>query len=117
MLSKEMYELLKRIPRHPNTIDAEQILGNHELDLTNQLYNLLCEATHADYEYVNSTGSRLIYAKLSLTEKGQAVLEEYEAFDRNQKITKRSLAVAIIAMIASIASAFAAIASLIKMLI
>ncbi len=115
MLSKEMYDLLVKVPRFPKSIYAGKLYENNPM--YNRIRDLLCEAAYKDYDYINHSESQILKSNISLTEKGQAALEEYEAFDRNQKITRRSLTVAIVAMIASIASAVAAIASLIKMLI
>jgi hypothetical protein len=111
MISKEMYELLKRIPRHPQSILYTQL--NKEDN--EKLYNVICEANYTGYEYINVVGPSLKKGGLSLTEKGQAAIEEYEQAARNQKIVERSLLVSRVAMWAALGSAAAAIISLIKM--
>lgn len=111
MISKEMYDLLKSIPRHPKTIQAGELYENNPQ--ANRVKELLYEANGVDYEYVNCSTLRVLDGKISLSEKGQALLEEYEQAERNNKIVRRSLAVAKVAMWAAIASAIAAFLSLI----
>ena len=71
------------------------------------------EARHSDYDYVYTDGKKIELSVLSLTEKGQAVLEEYEDAKHNQAMMKTSLSVAIIAMMAAIASAITTILTLV----
>ena len=111
MLSKEMYLLLNRIPRYNKRILYLELNcdNNEEID------NLLCEAQYQSYDYIIQHGNLLKQSSFSLTEKGQAAIEEYEQAERNEAIIKKSLNVSRAAMWAAIASAAVAIASLIKL--
>lgn len=112
MLSEEMYGLLKVIPRHGRIsyIELKQKCGIEE----KLLDDLLCEARYGTYDFINAD-LPLHKGSISLTEKGKAAIEEYEAMEENHKITKRALTVARIGMWAAIASAITAIISLVKM--
>ena len=113
MISKEMYELLKKIPRHPNTVPYKEVVrDNNEKE-----FNLFCEAKYPDYGYINQSMGRREDSTLSLAEKGQAAIEEYERTAHNQEMVEKSLNVSRVAMWAAIGSAIAAIASLIKLLV
>ncbi len=113
MISKEMYELLKTIPRYPKTIPYKDLIS--EDDVTR--FNLLLEAKSPSCEYINETMEYIKRSELSLTEIGQAAIEEYEQAARNQEMIEKSLKVSRAAMFAAIASAVVAFLSLIKMLI
>lgn len=115
MISKEMYELLKRIPRHPKAIAYDELNKICEKDI----FEIACEAEYKNCEYINISGllARDKGCTLSLTEKGQAAIEDYKRTTHNQKMVEKSLAVSRIAMWAALGSAVAAIISLIKMLI
>ncbi len=111
MISKEMYELLKKIPRTPKSISYNEINGSKD----EKKYQLICEAAYTGYDYITVSGILSENGSLSLTEKGQAEIEEYEQAERNQKIVEKSLIVARVAMWAAIGSAVVAIVSLVKM--
>ena len=115
MISKEMYEFLREIPRHPQTIPYEELNRRFKKDI----FEIACEAEYKNCEYINGFGifSNNNDSKVSLTEKGQAAIEEYEQSMRNQKIIEKSLNVSQTAMWAAIASAVVAIASLIKLFV
>ena len=91
MLSKEMYELLIRIPRFPESIHAGKIYEGNPT--CNRIRDLLCEAAHTDYDYISYSGNQILDSKISLTEKGQAAVEEYKEFLRNKEIVETSLSV------------------------
>lgn len=116
MISKEMYSILKCIPRHPQKI-GYLLLKDKSILNENFFWNLMCEAQYQNCEYINILSVPMEQGDISLTERGQAAIEEYEQAERNQKVMDKSLNVARIAMWAAIASAVAAIASLVKMFI
>lgn len=112
MLSKEMYTILKSIPRHPNTITFDALYEKKICSLES-LKSLLCDAIHTDYEYATQhhVRGRLIQdSSFSLSERGKAAIEEYEQNLRNQTAMEKSLAISKVAMVAAIASAIAAMA-------
>ncbi|MBQ2062172.1 MAG: hypothetical protein II458_05795 [Oscillospiraceae bacterium] len=111
MLSEEMYNLLKKVPRYEETISYADL----NKDDDKQIYHLICEAVYDAYDFLNKHGDTIKKSSFSLTEKGQAAIEEYEQSTHNQKMMKTSLHVAIIAAIAAVASVLATIASFIKM--
>ena len=113
MISKEMYELLKKIPRH-NTGIAYTLINPNDDEI---ICSLVCEAKSQYCGYVNEPMGALKRSCISLTEKGQAAIEEYERTAHNQEMVEKSLNVSRIAMWAAIGSAIAAIASLIKLLV
>ena len=114
MLSKEMYDLLKQIPRYPQSIFAGKLYENSPM--ASRIKDLLLEASHADYEYVNCSNLKVLDSEISRTEKGQALVEEYEAAERNQKIVDESLKISQeslkVARVAKWAANFSAVASL-----
>ena len=118
MLSKEMYDLLKRIPRYPETILASRLYEGNPMAA--RIKDLLLEAAHSDYEYINQSASRVLQSNFSLTEKGQALIEEYETAERNQKIVEESLQIAQkslrVAQVAKWVAVFSAIAAFLSVL-
>lgn len=112
MLSKEMYDLLVDIPRHPKALFAGKLYENSPR--ASRIQDLLCEAF--DSGYINHSQPRILNSDISLTEKGQALIEEYETSQENQRIVKDSLKVAIAAKRVAIASAIAAFLALIPQL-
>lgn len=114
MLSKEMYILLKKIPRREDWISYAELnpSGDKRID------SLLNEAKYDDYDYINqgspTNDYRLINSTFSLTEKGQAAIEEHEQAIHNQVIVEQSLKVATTAKWAAVFSAIVALLSLIK---
>lgn len=113
MLSKEMYALLNQVPRYAKQISYADLNKSND----RKVYDLICEATYTTYDYLNKHGGTVESSNYSLTEKGQAAIEEYEQAQHSQKVMNTSLSVARIAMWAALASAAAAIASLIKMFV
>ena len=112
MLSEEMYTLIKKIPRRGNWVPYAELNPTGDMNID----KLLLEAKYDSYDYINQNGRLLRDSTFSLTEKGQAAIEEYEQALRNQKIVETSLTVSRVAMVAAIGSALAAIISLIKMI-
>ena len=112
MLSKEMYDLLVDIPCHPKTLFAGKLYENSPRAA--RIQDLLCEAFASGY--INHSQPRILNSDISLTEKGQALIEEYETSQENQRIVKDSLKVAIAAKRVAIASAIAAFLALIPQL-
>ena len=104
-----MYLLLKQIPRFEGEIHYT------ELDAQDK-WNLLCEAKYDSYDYVNQSGDLVDNSSYSLTEKGQAAIEDFERAERNDKVIKKTLKISTVAMWAAIGSAITAILSLIKIL-
>lgn len=113
MISKEMYDLLKLIPRHPKIIDYAELKKVSALGLED-LYSILCDAQYDAYGYINSHKATIKDGAFSLTEKGQAAIEDYEQTQNNQKMVEDSLNTAKRAMWAAFASAVAAIIALIQ---
>lgn len=114
MISNDMYKLLSNTPHFPNEGVCAEILQKSGLD--EKIFDsLVSEARYDDYEYINAPIMRTPDSKISLTEKGQALVEEYEGNQRNERLVERSLTITKIAMWAAIANAVAALASLIKM--
>lgn len=111
MISKEMYELLMKIPRLPKSVPYMDTIN----EKNEKEYQLFCEAKYQDYDYIAQSMGRRADSELSLTEKGQAAIEEYERVVHNQKVVERSLRVSRIAMWAAIGSAVAALFSFVKM--
>ena len=118
MLSREMYDVLKDIPRYPKTIFAGKLYEGNPM--AHRIKDLLLEAAHCDYEYINHTQLRVLDSELSRTEKGQALVEEFEAAERNQKIVEESLVIAQkslqVAQVAKWVAIFSAIASFLALL-
>ena len=112
MISEKMFAFLKDIPRHPKSITYGEI-KNVDGD---EKYNLACEARYISYDYINLNGAIKSESVVSLTEKGQAAIEEYEQATRNQEIIEQSLKVTRAAMWAAIVSAIVSFLSLIKIL-
>ena len=118
MISKEMYNFLLYIPRKDDeALTFEEIKSISGLD-NRTLHSLIHSATN----YRIHSGDYVGYVcvepkKYFLTEYGQAVIEDYEQAQRNDKITRSSLKVAKIAMWVSIFSAITALVSLLKMFI
>ena len=114
MLSNDMYDVLKCIPRSPQQTTYNDIRGLSRLE-TNSLNIILSNARYHTYDYINA-GIMLESDPISLTEKGQAAIEEYEAAKRNglyvlasakcaqdaSKAAKRSTIIASVALIISI---------------
>ena len=115
MLSNDMYDVLKCIPRSPQQTTYNDIRGLSGLE-TDSLISILSNARYHTYDYINA-GIRLEPDDpISLTEKGQAAIEEYEAAKRNglyvlasaksaqdaSKAAKRSTIIACVALIISI---------------
>lgn len=107
MISKEMYELLKLIPRHPKSIPYQEL----EKKNIENLYDLVCEAAYGNCEYINCPMKSIKQSNLSLTEKGQSAIEEYSITQNNQKVAKRTLTTSIIAIVLSVISIIVALAS------
>jgi len=115
MLSKKMYNLLKQIPRFPETIPYES-LKKKPFKTTAAMDSLLLEAKSDEYNYIyqneSSKSSIINKSQFSLSENGVAALEDYKREHRNDTLVKASLGVAVIAMAASVASAVAAFLAL-----
>lgn len=116
MISSDMYKLLSNTPHCPNEGTYSDILEKSGLD-ERTFNSLVSEAKYDGYEYIYAPVMIERYSVISLTEKGKALVEEYENNQRNEKTVDRSLKITKIAMWAAIANAIAAIASLIKMCI
>ena len=110
MISKEMYLLLKEIPRN-----KEIPYSDLNKEKNPAIDGLLCEAFYDSNDLISKRGGVLENCVFSITEKGQAALEEYEQVKHNQEVVDKSLKVAKVAMWAAIGSAVAAVLSLIKM--
>ena len=79
MISKQMYKILKKIPRHPQRMTFKEISDKKFMDIS-LLWNLLEEAI--DCHYIVFSGrnavSDLSRSSFYLTEDGQIALEEYK---------------------------------------
>ena len=109
MISKQMYKILKKIPRHPQRMTFKEISDKKFMDIS-LLWNLLEEAI--DCHYIVFSGrnavSDLSRSSFYLTEEGQIALEEYKrqlGADRKATwaiiISGLSLVVAIVAIVVS----------------
>ena len=113
MLSKEMYNLLKLIPRHPSVIDYAELKASTKLE-EKEMQDFLCEAIYGGYDYINSHEVTVQNGSFSLTEKGQAAIEAYEQEQRNQKTMQQSLCAARWALIAAAISAITSVIALLS---
>ncbi len=113
MLSKEMYDLLKLIPRHPSVIDYEELKASTKLE-EEKLFSYLCDANFETYEYINSHNTLVKDGRFSLTEKGQSAIEAYEQEQRNQKTMQQSLCAARWALLAAAISAITSVIALLS---
>ena len=107
MISKEMYELLKLIPRHPKSIPYQEL----EKKNIENLYDLVREAAYGDCEYIIPPMKSIKQSNLSITEKGQSAIEEYSITQNNQKVAKLTLTTSIVAIILSVISIIVAVVS------
>lgn len=115
MLSREMYSVLSNIPSPTGTISYETLFEKCPNLNALQFSNLVNQAAYPPCDYISATAP-IEKSSLSLKEKGLAAIEEYEAFQENQKIVETSLRVATAAKNAAIASAIAAFLALIPQL-
>lgn len=109
MLSREMYEVLKRVPRYPNVAYAGKIFEKN--DRAFRVRDLLLEAEGCGY--INVSKFPILDGNVSLTETGQAAIEAYERAETTHKIAEESLRVAKVAKWVAIFSAVAAFVALI----
>ena len=114
MISKEMYELLKKIPRPPKSVLRKEVNNTN----SETINTLISEAAYSTYDYINEHYSMSpdmpLDDTLSLTEKGQAAIEEYEQAERNNKIIEKTLSVSKAAMWAAVASAVVSLSPIFK---
>ena len=79
MISKKMYKVLKKTPRHPQRITFKEISDKKLMDIS-LLWSLIEEAI--DCQYIAFSGrnavSDLSRSSFYLTEEGQIALEEYK---------------------------------------
>ena len=79
MISKQMYKILKKIPRHPKRMTFKEISDKKFMDIS-LLWSLLEEAI--DCRYIVFSGrnavSDLSRSSFYLTEEGQIAIEEYK---------------------------------------
>lgn len=101
MISEEMFQFLRRIPRHPAWIEYDSLLKSIKNISTDRINSLKSEASDDDYGYINDH----LDGKISLTEKGCVALEAYRHEKSNRSIMTWSLFFSLIAMIAAVASA------------
>lgn len=113
MLSKEMYDLLKLIPRYPNIIDYARLKTSTKLE-EKEMQDFLCEAKYEGYDYINSHEVTVQNGSFSLTEKGQAAIEAYEQDKKNQETMNKSLCAARWALIAAAISAITSVIALLS---
>lgn len=115
MISKEMYEFLKEIPRRPQSI----LFGELEKLCKNDVSQIVYEANDESQGYIlqMSVGNTIQNCSFSLTDSGQAEIEEYERSMRNQEIVEKNLKISRAAMWAAVASAAVAVVSLVASLI
>lgn len=113
MLSNEMYDLLRLIPRYPNTIDYASLKTSTELKEENML-SYLREAKYDKYEYINLHSEKVLDGTFSRTEKGQAAIEAYEQDKNNQQTMEKSLCAAKWALVAAAVSAITSVIALLS---
>ena len=111
MLSKEMYIVLKQIPRYPKEIHCSELYISKKTD-KELLKGVLCDAASSGYDYINKNGYQILDSKLSLTERGVAAIEAHEGEKSARKWMIWSSLCAFIAMVAARASAAAAFLAL-----
>lgn len=113
MISKNMYTVLSKTPRPKSPIPYKELESKSKIEPT-EFFEIVCEAKYSEYGYINEhstngkNGNLLENSTLSITEKGKAVVEEYERAIASARLVRGSLIVAIIAAVAGIGSAIAA---------
>lgn len=112
MLSKEMYELLKQIPRGSKEFISYTKLAENNSE---ERLAMLGEASSTVYDYIYQSESNPKKSVFRLAEKGQAAIEDYERAAHNQKIVEQTLKVADTAKCVSVISLIVALLSLLKM--
>ena len=105
MISRDMYRVLKMIPRAPGNITFKDMLGTskRKLKRINEIFSVLEDAQVAKYIEFSSPNpySKLTKSAYCLTELGQIEIEEY----KHRKLdSRRSLWAIIISIIALITS-------------
>lgn len=113
MISKDMYNVLKQIPRFPNDTNLQKLLSKKTLEI-NLLFEILNDALNCKYIiFTQSNNDKNYYtfekSSFSITEAGQIQIEEYE----NKKISStKSTWALIIAGLSFLTSAVAIILSI-----
>ena len=110
MISKDMYKVIKRIPRFPKDTTSLKLLKGKKFEV-DLLFDILLDALNCRYiVYTKSNNSSNHYtlekSSFSLTEAGQLQIEEYK--NKKSSSTKATWAI-IISILSLIISAIAII--------
>lgn len=115
MISKDMYRVLKRVPRSPKDTTSLKLLAEKTLEV-NLLFEVLQDAMGCKYIMYTEPPRRNLHYSLEnstfcLTEAGQIQIEEYE--NKKGSSTKSTWAL-IISGLSFLASAIAVVVSLVQ---
>ena len=107
MISKDMYRVLKHIPRAPERISLKELSNKKKWVLAhlNQVSSILSEAKKSDYIAFSSDDpfNRVIVNSFHLTEKGQVGIEEYKHRHLDSRRSLWAIIISIIGLILSTA--------------
>lgn len=102
MISEDMFQLLKRVPRHPGNVTLKDLDSLKFLDIS-LLSNLLDEAVECNY--LSRSGrniSDILNLRYHLTECGQVALEEFQQRSKDSKKSTWALVIAGLSFISSV---------------
>lgn len=106
MISKNMYKVLKQIPRFPNDTNTQKLLSKKTIEI-DLLFEILNDALNSRYIiYTQSNNSKNYYSlersSFSITEAGQIELEEYESKQNSSTKSTWAIIISALSFIASI---------------
>ena len=108
MISKRMYNLLKKIPQFPKEVELDSLYDGTVSDLQ-AVKLLLTEARDEPYKYVfqdSPMGKVIPGSKFSLTENGRVAIEEYKQRKNESAKSTWAIVLAILSFIVSIIAPF-----------
>ena len=108
MISKDMYKVLKQIPRFPKDTNSQELLAKKTLE-ANLLFEILNDAINCRYIIYTQSNNRSNYytferSSFSITEAGQLQVEEYENKRHSSSKSTWALIIAGLSFIASVAA-------------
>ncbi len=106
MISKDMYKVLKKVPRFPKDTTSLKLLAKKTLEV-NLLFDILNDALTCRYIVYTKPNNRnshytLESSSFSLTESGQLQIEEYETKKGSSVKSTWALIIAGLSFIASV---------------
>lgn len=103
MISKDMYNVLKRIPRSPQKTTYLKLLETKKYD-NNVLWDMLEEAINNRYiAYIDNEEYYMVTTSVfCITEAGKIAIEEYRHKDNSSKKSTWALIISALSLIASI---------------